>query len=363
MSLFYLLYIECLSFWKMPEWLIFIMWYIFNFILIVILMLLTVLFLVLFERKYLAFYTRRIGPDRAGYKGCFQTVADAIKLLFKENIIPKNADKFLFFLSPLIVFVPVLTVWALLPFSSGFYTFHSCCSILLFMAFLAIPAIGILFAGYSSGGNNFALIGGIRSCMQLIASEIPSFLVLASIVILSGSMDLSVIVKNQSGSILNWYIFPSFLGFTIFFICSLIIMNRLPFDFPEAESELVAGYNCEYSGMKFAMFFLAEYAMTFILSALVVVLFLGGYNAPFDFYITDCFNLSVILREIFINFEQFFWLIFKTGIIIMLIMLIRAAYPRLRTDKTLDLCWYIFIPLSIFNLFIAIIIKYMRGIL
>lgn len=361
MNILQISFIELLQNLNFPNWLIFLSWQIICFIFVAILMIIAVLFLVLFERKYLAFFTRRKGPNRVGFNGYLQTVADAIKILFKENILPKNANKLLYFLAPVLVFAPIMTVYCLIPFSENIIPFTSCIGILLFMAILSIPIIGVLFAGYSSG-NKYALIGGIRSCIQAISSEIPIFLTLAGIVILSNSMDLNEIIKLQN-NFFNWNIFPSILGFIIFFICSLITLNRIPFDFPEAESELVAGYNSEYSGMKFAMFFLGEYALTFIFSAFTATLFLGGYNSPFGVYIANLFDLPLLINSILINIEQFFWLIAKTFIIILVIMWIRASYPRFRTDKMLELCWYIFIPLAIFNLLIVCIVQHFRGLL
>jgi len=361
MSLFQLIFNEYLLKINIPHWLIFVLWQIICFIFTAVLMILAVLFLVLFERKYLAFFTRRKGPNRVGLNGCLQTIADGIKILFKENILPSNADKLLYFAAPVIVFAPIMTVYALIPYGNDLQLFPSCMGIILFMAILSLPIAGVLFAGYS-GGNKYSVIGGIRSCIQAISAEIPIFLVLAGIVILSDSMNLNDIILQQS-SILKWNIFPSILGFIIFFICSLICMNRIPFDFPEAESELVAGYNCEYSGMKFAMFFLGEYALTFIFSAYTAVLFLGGYNSPFGKYIADIIDLPLIPTVILTNLEQFFWLILKTFCIILIIMWIRAAYPRFKTDKTLELCWYIFIPLALFNLLIVCSLQYLRGLL
>ncbi len=362
MTLFHLIFVEFLVKLHIPHWIIHILWLLINFVVIAIFMLLVVIVLVLFERKYLAFFTRRKGPNRVGFCGCFQTVADAIKLLFKENITPNKVDIIPYYIAPLLVFAPIMAIWFLIPFSPELTPIESDCSILIFMGLLSLPIAGMLIAGYSSG-NKYSLIGGIRACIQAISSEIPIFIVIASIILLSNSMNLADIVKLQQGCIINWNIFPSILGFIIFFICSLIIMNRIPFDFPEAESELVAGYNSEYSGMKFAMFFLGEYALTFIFSAFIATLFLGGYNAPYNLYLTNLFDLPVIWSELFKNIEQFIWFNLKTGFIILLIMWIRATYPRLRTDKTLDFCWQILIPLSVFNLLIVCLIKYVRGIL
>lgn len=359
MGIFHLIFFEFMQKFNIPYVFIYVLWYFLNFIIITFVLLFTVIILVLFERKFLALFTRRKGPNRVGYRGCLQTIADAIKLLFKENIYPSGAEKFLYFFSPLLVFTPIVFAWFLIPFSSGIYIYNSDCSILLFMAVISIAAAGILIAGYSSG-NNYSLIGGIRACIQSISSEIPIFTVLASIALFSGSLNMENIITTQSKSILYWNIFPNILGFIIFFICSLIVMNRIPFDFPEAESELVAGYNCEYSGIKFAMFFLGEYALTFILCVFMSVIFLGGYNSPFGFYFSDLLNLNIIWKEILKNSEQIMWLISKTFILIMLIILIRASYPRLKPDKTLNFCWYILIPLSFFNLFIISFIKLIK---
>ncbi len=360
MGLFELIFVEYLLKLNLPHWLIFMLRQVIYFVFASIIMVLAVLILVLFERKYLAFFTRRKGPNRVGLNGCLQTVADGIKILFKENIFPKNADKLMYYMAPLLVFTPVMCVYLLIPFSADIIPLSSNIGILLFFAILSLPVIGVLFAGYSSG-NKYSVIGGVRSCIQAISAEIPMFLVLAGIVILSNSMNINEIITMQKGSIFNWNIFPSVLGFIIFFTCSLITLNRIPFDFPEAESELVAGYNCEYSGMKFAMFFLGEYALTFIFSTFSACLFLGGYHPPCGIYLSDLMNLPLITGEIIKNVEQFFWLLLKTFILILLIMWIRAAYPRFRTDKILELCWYVFIPLALFNLIIVCFIQYYRG--
>lgn len=360
MGLFYVIYLDFMRQINIPDWLIIILWHIINFCFAAVLLIFIVLFLVLFERKYLAFFTRRKGPNRVGLNGCLQTAADGLKILFKENILPSGADKFLYFCAPLLFFSPIMAVYCLIPFAEDLTAYNSCCGVLLFMAILSLPPLGVLFAGYSSG-NKYSLIGGIRSCVQSISSEIPVFIVLAGIVLLTGSMNLNEITKAQSGIFLNWNIFPSILGFIIFLICSLIIMNRIPFDFPEAESELTAGYNSEYSGMKFAMFFLGEYALTFIFSAFIAVLFLGGYNPPFGVYAADLLNLPLISGAIVKNIEQFFWLMIKTYILILIIMWFRAAYPRLRQSDAIEFCWYILIPLSVFNLFILCIIQIIRG--
>lgn len=337
--------------------------YILGFIIVAILMLLVVLFLVLFERKLLGFFTVRTGPNRVGFYGSLQTVADAIKLLFKEDIIPIKADKFLFTLSPVLVFAPIMTVWAFIPYNSFFTVHNSVVGSLLFLSLLSFPILGILFAGYSSS-NKYSVLGSMRSCAQTLCYELPIFVSLLSVVILSGSLDLNVIVISQSqpNNLFGWYIFPSLLGFMTFYISAVAMMNRVPFDFPEAESEFVGGYHTEYSGMKFAMFFLGEYASMFILCAFMATIFLGGFLSPFGFYITDLLPVSDIFKTFLIFCEQFFWLILKTMGLVVAVIWTRATLPRLRIDRSLEFFWKVILPLSILNIFIVCIIKVIGGI-
>lgn len=325
-------------------------------------LILVVLFLVLMERKVLAFFTQRKGPNRVGPWGLFQTIADAIKLLCKENITPTGAEKLMFNLAPLLAFVPVMVVWGLIPFSSEFDFMSYSVSALLFIVISSIPILGILLAGYASN-NKYSLIGAIRSVAQAISYELPLVFVLLSIVVLSSSLNLRQIVLAQISAfppntpICGYFIFPAFLGFLIFFICAIAELNRCPFDLPEAESELVSGYNTEYSGMKFAFFFLAEYAMMFVMCAFMATLFLGGFLSPLGFYVSEKIFGEGNLGQIMIYFEQVFWIFLKTFFLIFCMMLVRATLPRLKSHQLTGFAWKVLLPLSFLNLLIVCIIK------
>ena len=332
-----------------PDFIYIPLYYIIGFIAVAILMILSVLFLVLFERKLLGFFTVRTGPNRVGFHGALQTVADAVKLLFKEDIIPSKADKLLFTIAPVLVFAPIMTVWAYIPYGSSMTIQNSMVGSLIFLSLLSFPVLGILFAGYSSS-NKYSMLGSIRSCAQTLSYELPIFISLFCVVILSGSMDLNEIVIAQKNI---WYIFPAFIAFITFFISACAMMNRVPFDFPEAESEFVGGYHTEYSGMKFAMFFLGEYASMFILCAFMATIFFGGYYSPFGWYITEVNNLPFP----FVWFEQFFWLILKTILLVFALIWVRATLPRFRIDKSLEFFWKFVLPVSIINIFIVSLIK------
>ena len=261
MDYLYFLYIDFLNKYNVPEFVATVTFPLLPFCIVAAALIVIVIFLVLAERKVLAFFTQRKGPNRVGPWGLLQTVADAIKLLCKENITPKGAEKFMFTLAPLLAFIPVMVIWGLIPFGSEFDFMSYSVSALLFVVIAYIPIIGILLAGYASN-NKYSLMGAVRSVAQAISYELPLIFSLLSIVVLSSSMNLKQIVFAQMSycssctPVCGYFIFPAFLGFIIAFICAVAELNRCPFDLPEAESELVSGYNTEYSGMKFAFFFL-----------------------------------------------------------------------------------------------------------
>lgn len=358
MDYLYFLYTDLLHKYNLPEAIGMVTFPLLPFCMVAAALILVVLFLVLLERKVLAFLTQRKGPNRVGPWGLFQTIADAIKLLCKENITPSGADKLMFNLAPLIAFIPVMVIWGLIPFSSEFDFMSYSVSALLFVTIASIPILGILLAGYASN-NKYSLIGSIRSVAQAISYELPMVFVLVSIVVLSSSLNLRQIVLSQISiyPFCGWFIFPAFLGFLIFFICSIAELNRCPFDLPEAESELVSGYNTEYSGMKFAFFFLAEYAMMFIMCAFIATLFLGGFLSPFGFYLSDKLINNEFWSQICVYFEQVFWLFAKTFFLIFCMMLVRATLPRLKTHQLTGFAWKVLLPLSFLNLLIVCIIK------
>lgn len=359
MDILYSYYLDFLTKHCFNEAFALVSWNLFSFVLIAALLVLVVIVLVLAERKILALFTVRKGPNRVGLWGCLQTVADAIKLLFKEDIIPEKADWLLFSIAPILVFSPIMFVWGLIPFCSRFVIYDSAVGLIIFAAFLSFPVVGVLLAGYSSN-NKYSLIGGIRACIQTISYDLPLFMSILSVAVLAGSLNINSIILSQSSTfgLFGWYFIPAFLGLVSFFVSMLAQMNRTPFDLPEAESELVCGYNTEYSGMKFAMFFLGEYAATFILSVFFVVLFWGGYLSPLGFYITEKLSLGYAFTQVLVCFEQFFWLMLKTIVVLFVVMWIRATLPRLRADQLTEFAWKILLPISILNFFIVCVIKY-----
>ncbi len=323
-------------------------WPVFPFACIAALMVFVVIFLVLMERKVLAWLTIRKGPNRVGPGGWLQTFADAIKLLFKEDIMSCETNKVLFTLAPIVVFAPVMVIYGLMPFTEHFIAMNLAVGLFLVFALSSITTVGIVLAGWSSN-NKYSLLGGMRSAAQAISYEIPLVIAVLSVAVLAGSLNLLDIVKAQSGGLFTWNMWPAFIGFVVLFICSIAEVNRIPFDLPEAESELVSGYNTEYSGMKFALFFLAEYAALFIISVLIATLFLGGYTSPLGFYL--------IQIPAFIHIEQAFWLVAKTYAIIFVIIWIRGTLPRLRADQLMAFSWKFLLPLALVNLVIVAVWK------
>ena len=361
MNYLYFWYIDILAKHNIPEIVGDITFPILPFCIIAIAIILVVLFLVLLERKILALFTQRKGPNRVGLWGLLQTCADAIKLLTKQNIDIKGSDRFLFNVAPIVVFVPAMLLWGLIPYSSEFEFMGFSVTIILFIAVASLPVIGIILAGYASN-NKYSLIGAIRSAAQIISYELPMTFVILSIVLLASSMNLKDIVLTQISvpPVLGWFAIPCFIGFIIMFICAVAELNRCPFDLPEAESELVAGYNTEYSGMRFALFFLGEYTMLFVMCLFMATIFFGGFLPLTGKYISEmCFANSEFL-QVFIYFEQAIWLFLKTLILVILIMLIRASYPRLNSSSLMKFSWKLLLPLSILNFIAIIIVKYIQ---
>jgi len=281
------------------------------------------------ERKVAGHMQRRIGPKEVGPYGLIQPIADALKLLGKEILTPRAVDRPLYFLAPIIIFVPVLVSFIVIPFDASLLVKDINVGILLILAFSSLSVLSILMAGWGSN-NKYALIGAIRSIAQNIAYEIPLLLALLPVIMMVNSFSLKSIVEAQKGL---WFVFYQPLAFCIYFIAGVAETNRTPFDLPEAESELVAGYHTEYSGMRFALFFLAEYTNIFIVSAIAVTFFLGGYQGPF---------LPGII-----------WFLLKSYLLVFVIMWLRWTYPRVRFDQLLNISWKALIPLAFINLLIT----------
>jgi NADH-quinone oxidoreductase subunit H len=281
------------------------------------------------ERKVAGHMQLRIGPKEVGPYGLFQPLADAVKLLGKEILTPRNVERPLYFLAPIIVFIPVLVCFVVIPFDAMLQVRDINVGILVILAFSSLSVLSILFAGWGSN-NKYALIGAIRSIAQNIAYEIPLLLSLLPIVMMTNSLSLKTIVEAQGN---YWFVCYQPLAFLIYFTAAVAETNRTPFDLPEAESELVAGYHTEYSGMRFALFFLAEYTNIFIVSAVATTFFLGGYQGP-------------ILPGIL-------WFLIKSYALVFVIMWLRWTYPRVRFDQLLNFSWKVLIPLTFINLLIT----------
>lgn len=318
------------------------------------------LFAVLLERKVSAHMQDRLGPMRTGYHGILQTVADIIKLVQKEDIITTNSDKSLFNIAPVLVFAGSYIAFAAIPFSGAFIGSNIDLGLFFIVAASGLVVAGILMAGWASN-NKYTLLGAMRSAAQVISYEIPTMLVILTIVMMTGTLNLTTLSELQTGNFWNWMIFggpvtgfvklafiPSmFIGFIIIYISTLAEVNRTPFDIPEAESELVSGYHTEYSGMKFAMFFLAEYANMFAVSAIVSAVFFGGYQSPFG-YLGNTLDILWL-----IPIEQFLWFTFKGLFFVFVQMWLRWTLPRLRVDQLMALCWKYLIPIAFVNLLIV----------
>ena len=274
MNYLYRLYIDFLSKYDIPKLYGDVTFFIIPFCIIAIMLIIVVLGLVLAERKLLGWFTQRKGPNRVGLWGLLQTLADAFKLLIKENITPEKSDIFLFNLAPILVFIPAMTILGIIPYSSNFTFVNTSTNVILYLILAAFPILSIFIAGWSSN-NKYSLMGGMRAVAQVLSYELPMTFVVLSIVVLASSMNLTGITLAQYSTLgaLGWFCLPCFLGFIIMFICIIAELNRCPFDLPEAESELICGYNTEYSGMRFAIFYLSEYAMLFANSMFLAILF------------------------------------------------------------------------------------------
>jgi NADH-quinone oxidoreductase subunit H len=309
-------------------------------------------FLGYIERKVAAFMQIRLGPNRVGPNGSLQIVADTVKLLFKEGLTPNASDKFLFNLAPIIVVVTSMLVMAPIAFAKNFQIWDLSIGVLYVSSVSSIAVIGILMAGWSSY-NKYSLLGAMRSGAQIVSYELSVGLSLISIVILTGSLRMSDIVMSQEN---GWWIFkghiPVFISFVIFIIASTAEINRAPFDLAEAEQELTAGFHTEYSGMKFAMFLLAEYINLFIVSAIAATLFLGGWM-PFHIGHWGSFN------HIMDFIPSSLWFLSKTFLIIFIIMQFRWTFPRLRVDQLLTLEWKYLLPISMVNVLLVTIMAIM----
>lgn len=280
------------------------------------------------ERKVIASIQDRIGPNRLGPVGLLQPIADVIKLLLKEVIRPSHANRYLFIVAPVLSLVPTLVAWAVIPFAPGIFITDLNVGLLFVFTMTSLGVYGIIIAGWSSN-SKYALLGAMRATAQIISYEIPMGFALLGVIMAAQSLDLSVIVQKQQGGIYNWYLLPLLPLFVIYWICAVAETNRSPFDVAEGESELVAGFHVEYSGIPFAIFFLTEYINMILVSILAVILFLGGWHSPFS------------------GTGNILWLFAKTALMMLSFLWFRATFPRYRYDQIMRLGWKIYIPVTL----------------
>jgi NADH-quinone oxidoreductase subunit H len=289
------------------------------------------------ERKLIGYMQVRMGPNRVGPKGWLQPIADAVKLMFKEIVIPTGANKLLFVIAPFLAIAPALAAWAVFPFDAGLVLADIDAGLLYVLALTSLGVYGVIIAGWASN-SKYAFLGSLRSAAQIVAYEIAMGFALVGVLVAAGSLNLGKIVEAQQGGLLHWFWLPLLPLFGVYLISGVAETNRAPFDVAEGESEIVAGFHVEYSGMAFAVFFLAEYANMILISALTALLFFGGWLSP----LPQSWSDGVFLLD-----DGFHWLLAKTFVFMFGFLWYRATFPRYRYDQIMRLGWKVFIPITI----------------
>lgn len=330
-------------------------------LIIVIPLMLCVAYLTYAERKIIGYMQVRIGPNRVNFwsalpiiskwRGFGQPIADAVKLMFKEIVIPSNANRFLFVIAPMLVMAPALAAWAVIPFADGWVLSDINAGLLYILAMTSIGVYGVIIAGWASN-SKYAFLGALRSAAQIVSYEIAMGFALVGVLMAAGSLNLGEIIAAQQGSVLHWFWLPLLPLFIVYFISGVAETNRAPFDVAEGESEIVAGFHVEYSGMLFAVFFLAEYANMILIAALATIMFLGGWLSPFQGipYIEDLFSWV----------PGIFWFFAKVSIFLFFFLWIRATFPRYRYDQIMRLGWKVFIPITIVWIYAVGVMYYLE---
>jgi NADH-quinone oxidoreductase subunit H len=324
-----------------------VLWPIIYILCITVPLIIAVAMFVYWERKVIGWMHVRMGPNKVGPFGLLQAFADVFKLLFKEVILPTNANRFLYYLAPLLTLIPALAAWAVIPFSSKMVLSNANAGVLYLLAMTSLGVYGIILAGWASN-SRYALLGAMRSAAQVISYELAMGLCLVCVLVLAGSLNLTDIVNAQAGNkgIFGWFWLPLLPVFVIYFISGVAETNRAPFDVAEGESEIVAGFHVEYSGSAFAIFFLAEYANMILVSFLASILFMGGWLSPFP------------VSWGFIGHGGFIWLFAKAFVFSFMFLWFRATFPRYRYDQIMRLGWKVFIPIAIVWVLVAGCMKY-----
>lgn len=316
-----------------PDWSRILLWDLLKIVGIVVPLMLSVAYLTFAERKVISYMQVRVGPNRVGPRGWLQPIADALKLLLKEIIVPTGANKILFVLAPVLAIMPALVAWAVIPFTPSLVLANVNAGLLFVLAVTSMGVYGVVIAGWASN-SKYAFLGSLRSAAQIVAYEIAMGFALVGVLMAAGTLNLRKIALEQAGGFWHWLFLPLFPLFIVYFISGVAETNRLPFDVAEGESEIVAGFHVEYSGMTFALFFLAEYANMILLSALTTVLFLGGWLPPFDF-------------APFTWVPPFVWFLLKISAVLFLYLWLRATFPRYRYDQIMRLGWKVLIPVTL----------------
>jgi NADH-quinone oxidoreductase subunit H len=323
-------------------------------VVILVVVILIAAYLSYFERKILAYMQIRIGPNRVGPRGWLQPIADALKLFVKEDIIPSRAEKFVYIIAPALITAPALVVFSVIPFGADTtffgllkqpippYVTDINIGILFVLGVSSVGVYGVILGGWSSN-NKFSLMGGLRSAAQLVSYEVPMGFSVVAVLLMSGSLSMVKIVEAQKAAGV-WFVFPGIVAFFIYFVCGVAETNRNPFDLPEAESELVAGFHTEYSGMKWAFYFLAEYANMVVISSVATVLFFGGWLRPFPSVGALAF-LDVV--------PPFIWFAAKVGFFLFCYIWFRGTFPRYRFDQLMALGWKVLLPVSLANVLVV----------
>jgi NADH-quinone oxidoreductase subunit H len=305
---------------------------------IILPVILAVAYLMYAERKIIGFMQSRVGPNRVGWWGLLQPIADGVKLFFKEILVPSAANKFLFIIAPMITMASAMAAWAVIPFDEGMVLADVNAGILYILAMTSLGVYGVIIAGWASN-SKYAFLGALRSAAQIISYEIAMGFALVGVLMAAGSLNLSTIVHAQSGGFWHWFFIPLFPLFIVHWVSSVAETNRAPFDVAEGESEIVAGFHVEYAGMAFAIFFLAEYANMILLSILAATLYLGGWLSPFE---------GIPLLGTFFSFVPgIVWLLLKTCFFLFLYLWFRATFPRFRYDQLMRLGWKVYIPVAL----------------
>ena len=308
-------------------------------LIVTVCIILAVAFSTYFERKIIGHMQGRMGPNRVGPLGLLQPFADVIKLLIKEVVVPTRSTRFLFIIAPLLSIVPALATWAVIPLTDTFVIADINAGLLYVLALTSMGVYGVILAGWATN-SKYAFLGAMRSAAQIVAYEIAMGFALVGVLMAGGSLNLGEIVRAQAGGFSNWFIIPLMPLFFVYFIAGVAETNRAPFDVAEGESEIVAGFHVEYSGVAFAVFFLAEYANMILISALTSIFFLGGWASPFEGW--TFLGEGSILRE-----PSFFWLFVKIFFFMFALFWLRATFPRYRYDQIMRLGWKVFIPVTI----------------